>query len=41
MITINDQYMIDQIDGILSSISRNDQMEIINMLNKEDMNEQD
>lgn len=31
--------MIDQIEGLLSAISRKDQKEIVNMLNEENLNE--
>ena len=36
---IDDSYMIDQIDGLLTVTSRCQQEEIINMLNEVDRNE--
>jgi hypothetical protein len=39
VVSIDDDYMIDQIEGLLAVTSRREQEEIINMLNEVDRNE--
>ena len=39
VVSIDDAYMIDQIDGLLTVTSRREEEEIINLLNEVDKNE--